>query len=40
MLSGQRDSFTFAQTLLADLVPWFRREQGTIYQMAVDDDNR
>jgi HAMP domain-containing protein/putative methionine-R-sulfoxide reductase with GAF domain len=35
MLQGQRDLFTVAQTLLADLVPLVQAQQGTIYQMAV-----
>ena len=39
MLQGQRDLFTVAQTLLADLVPLVQAQQGTIYQMAIDDDN-
>ena len=34
MLQGQRDLFTVAQTLLADLVPLVQAQQGTIYQMA------
>ncbi|MGZ3414311.1 MAG: response regulator, partial [Isosphaeraceae bacterium] len=38
MLQGQRDLFTVAQTLLADLVPLMQAQQGTIYQMAVGDD--
>ena len=38
MLQGQRDLFTVAQTLLADLVPLVQAQQGTIYQMAVGDN--
>jgi CheY-like chemotaxis protein/HAMP domain-containing protein len=38
MLQGQRDLFTVAKTLLADLVPLVQAQQGTIYQMAADDD--
>ena len=34
MLQGQRDLFTVAKTLLADLVPLVQAQQGTIYQMA------
>jgi HAMP domain-containing protein/signal transduction histidine kinase/DNA-binding response OmpR family regulator len=33
MLQGQRDLYTVAQTLLADLVPLVQAQQGTIYQM-------
>ena len=35
MLQGQRDLFTVAQMLLADLVPLVQAQQGTIYQMAI-----
>jgi HAMP domain-containing protein/signal transduction histidine kinase/CheY-like chemotaxis protein len=38
MLQGQRDLFTVAKTLLADLVPLVQAQQGTIYQMAAADD--
>ena len=38
MLQGQRDLFTVAKTLLADLVPLVQAQQGTIYQMAEDED--
>jgi HAMP domain-containing protein/signal transduction histidine kinase/CheY-like chemotaxis protein len=38
MLQGQRDLFTVAQTLLADLVPLVQAQQGAIYQMASDDN--
>ncbi len=38
MLQGQRDLFTVAKTLLADLVPLVHAQQGTIYQMADRDD--
>ncbi len=38
MLQGQRDLFTVGQTLLGDLVPLVRAQQGTIYQMAVGTD--
>ncbi len=38
MLQGQRDLFTVAKTLLADLVPLVQAQQGTIYQMAADGD--
>jgi HAMP domain-containing protein/signal transduction histidine kinase/CheY-like chemotaxis protein len=34
MLQGQRDLFTVAQTLLADLVPLVLAQQGAIYQLA------
>ncbi|MGA3169956.1 MAG: HAMP domain-containing protein, partial [Chthoniobacteraceae bacterium] len=34
MLQGQRDLFTVAKTLLADLVPLVQAQQGTMYQMA------
>jgi HAMP domain-containing protein/CheY-like chemotaxis protein len=34
MLQGQRDLVTVGQTLLADLVPLVRAQQGTIYQLA------
>ena len=34
MLQGQRDLFTVAKTLLADLVPLVQAQQGAIYQMA------
>ena len=37
MLQGQRDLFTVAKTLLADLVPLVQAQQGTIYQMATDE---
>jgi len=40
MLQGQRDLFTVAKTLLADLVPLVQAQQGTIYQMAADDDGK
>jgi len=38
MLQGQRDLFTVAKTLLADLVPLVQAQQGTIYQMAATED--
>jgi len=38
MLQGQRDLFTVAKTLLADLVPLVQAQQGTIYQMATDEN--
>ena len=38
MLQGQRDLFTVAKTLLADLVPLVQAQQGTIYQMATAED--
>ena len=38
MLQGQRDLFTVAKTLLADLVPLVQAQQGTIYQMAPAED--
>jgi HAMP domain-containing protein/CheY-like chemotaxis protein len=34
MLQGQRDLYTVAETLLADLVPLVQAQQGTIYQLA------
>jgi HAMP domain-containing protein/CheY-like chemotaxis protein len=34
MLQGQRDLFTVAQTLLADLVPLVLAQQGAIYQLS------
>ena len=40
MLQGQRDLFTVAQTLLADLVPLVQAQQGTIYQMAEGDSEK
>jgi hypothetical protein len=33
MLQGQRDLFTVAKTLLADLVPLVQAQQGSIYQL-------
>src|SRR6478752_4171224 len=38
MMQGQRDLFTVAKTLLADLVPLVQSQQGAIYQMT-DGDN-
>ncbi len=38
MLQGQRDLFTVAKTLLADLVPLVQAQQGAIYQMTAADD--
>ena len=38
MMQGQRDLFTVAKTLLADLVPLVQAQQGTIYQMTRGDD--
>ena len=38
MLQGQRDLFTVAQMLLADLVPLVQAQQGAIYQMASEDN--
>ncbi|MGE3315700.1 MAG: HAMP domain-containing protein, partial [Planctomycetaceae bacterium] len=37
MLQGQRDLFTVAKTLLADLVPLVQAQQGTIYQLSSED---
>ena len=39
MLQGQRDLFTVAKTLLADLVPLVQAQQGAIYQMSNEDDS-
>ncbi len=38
MLQGQRDLFTVAKMLLADLVPLVQAQQGTIYQVAGGDN--
>ncbi len=39
MLQGQRDLFTVAQTLLADLGPLVLAQQGTIYQMTTGEND-
>ncbi|MES2466454.1 MAG: HAMP domain-containing protein [Verrucomicrobiota bacterium] len=39
MMQGQRDLFTVAKTLLADLVPLVHAQQGTIYQMVQTEDS-
>ena len=37
MMQGQRDLFTVAKTLLADLVPLVQAQQGAIYQLSAAD---
>ncbi|MEO6002607.1 MAG: HAMP domain-containing protein [Opitutus sp.] len=40
MLQGQRDLFTVGKTLLSELAPLVDAQQGTIYQMVVDERER
>ena len=40
MLQGQRDLFTVGQMLLSELVPLVEAQQGAIYQMEADDDDK
>jgi HAMP domain-containing protein/CheY-like chemotaxis protein/nitrogen-specific signal transduction histidine kinase len=40
MLQGQRDLFTVGRTLLSELAPLIEAQQGTIYQMDIDEHRR